>query len=83
MFVHSDHAGDKWMRRSWTGFMIFMNMSLINWYSKRQSTIEISVFGAEFVVMKVGIETLHASWYKLRIMDIPISGASYIYVSYP
>ena len=57
MFVDSDHAGNKWIRRSRTGFMIYMNMSLINWYSKKQSTIEASVFGAEFVAMKVGIKT--------------------------
>ena len=59
--------------------MIFMNISLINWYSKKQSTIETSVFGAEFVAMKVEIEALHAIWYKLRMMGIPISGASYFF----
>ena len=33
MFVDSDNAGDKATRRSRTGFMIFMNMALINWCS--------------------------------------------------
>ena len=61
------------------GFMVYMNMSLINWYSKKQSTIETSVFGAEFVAMKDRIETSHAIHYKLRMMGIPISGALYIY----
>ena len=32
MFVDSNHAGDKQTRRSRTGFMIYMNMPLINWY---------------------------------------------------
>ena len=59
--------------------MIYMNISLINWYSKRQSTIETSIFGAEFVAMKVRIKTLCAIWYKLRMMGIPTSGALYIY----
>ena len=58
--IDSNHAGNKWTRRSRTRFMVFMNMSLINWYSKRQSTIEASVFGAEFVAMKIRIKTLHA-----------------------
>ena len=40
LFVDSDHAGDKVTRRSRTGFMIFMNMALINWCSKKQSTVE-------------------------------------------
>ena len=29
--------------------------------------------------MKVGIETLHVIQYKLRMMGIPISGASYVF----
>lgn len=49
MMVDSDHAGDKAIRRSRTGYMIFVQMALIAWLSKRQPTIESSVFGAEFV----------------------------------
>ena len=60
MFVDSNHAGSKWTRRSRTKFMIYMNILLVNWYSKKQSIIESSVFGAEFVAMKVRVETLYA-----------------------
>ena len=59
--------------------MIYMNMSLISGCSKKQSTIETSVFGAEFFAMNVRMETLHTIQYKLRMMGIPISGASYVY----
>jgi hypothetical protein len=34
-----------------------MNMALVDWLSKRQPTIETTVFGAEFVAMKLGIES--------------------------
>ena len=71
MFIGSNCAGDKWTRTSRTGFIIYRNTSLINWYSKRQFTIETSVFGVEFVAMKVSVETLCAI--------ILISRASYIY----
>ena len=40
---------------------------------------DIYVFGAEFVVMKHGIETLRGLRYKLRMMDVSISGPSFIY----
>ena len=40
MFVDSNHAGDKWTRRYRTWFMIYMNVLLINWYSKKQFIIE-------------------------------------------
>jgi hypothetical protein len=56
-----------------------MNMALIVWHSKRQATIETSVFGAEFVAMKHGMETLRGLRYKLRMMGVPISGPSFIY----
>ena len=62
-----------------TVFMIYMNISLSTWYSMKQSFIKTSIFGAEFVTMNVGIETLHAIQYKLRMMGSPISGASYFY----
>ena len=58
MFCDSDHAGEKCTRRSRTGFLVFCNMALIDWISKKQATVETSVFGAEFVIMKHGIEKL-------------------------
>lgn len=58
LFVDSDHANDKSARRSRSGFFIFLNSALIMWLSKKQATIETSVFGAEFVAMKQGMETL-------------------------
>ena len=77
--VESDHTGDKNTRRSRTGFMIFMNISLIIWLSKRQPTVETAVFGAEFVAIKHGVETLRGLWYKLCMMGVSISGTSYVY----
>eukprot|EP00804_Cyclotella_cryptica_P009049 CCRYP_003148-RB/>CCRYP_003148-RB protein AED:0.45 eAED:0.45 QI:19/-1/0/1/-1/0/1/0/114 len=44
MFVDNDHAGDKVSRRSHTGFVIFLNYGMIDWLSKKQSTVETSVF---------------------------------------
>ena len=49
---YSDHAEDKetiWLR---TGYLIFCNMYLVDWMSKKQPTIETSIFGAEFVALK-------------------------------
>ena len=46
---------------------------------KQQARIETSVFGAEFVAMKIGMEYLRRLCYKLRMMGVGISGPSYIY----
>jgi hypothetical protein len=58
MMCDSDHAGDKRTRCSCTGFLIFCNMALIDWVSKKQATIETSVFGAEFIALEHRIEKL-------------------------
>jgi hypothetical protein len=40
---------------------------------------ETSVFGAEYVAMKNGIETCRGLRYKLRMMDVALSGPTYVY----
>jgi hypothetical protein len=77
--VDSDHAGDVLTRRSRTGFIIYLNGAPAVWYSKRQGTVETSVFGAEFVAMKVGFEACHGLRYKLRMMGVPIDEPFYCY----
>ena len=79
MYVDSDHAGDPKMRRSRTGFFIFLNSALVIWMSKKQPTVETSVFGAEFIALKHGVETLRGLRYKLRMMGVPISGPLHVF----
>ena len=69
-----DYMSTDFTRRLCTGFFVF-----VQWFSKQQATIEISVFGAEFVTMKIGMESLRGLRYKLRMMGVGISGPSYIY----
>jgi hypothetical protein len=79
LFVDSDHAGEQFTRRSRTGFVTYLNMAPIVWFSKRQPTVESSVFGAEFVAMKNGIETCRGLRYKLRMMGVTLSGPLAVY----
>ena len=79
MFVDSDHATDETTRWSRTGYFIYMNSELVNWLYKNQLTIETSVFEAEFVSMKQGMEAVCGIRYKLRMMGMIISGPTYVY----
>ena len=79
LYVDSDFAGNKAIRRSRTGFIVFMNMAPIVWNSKKQATIETSVFGSEFVALKHGMECIRGLRYKLRMMGVPINGPAYVY----
>ena len=45
MYVDADHAGDQLIRRSWSGFIIYLNSAPKVWQSKKQATVETSVFG--------------------------------------
>ena len=71
-FVDSDHAGDKITRRSQTGVLIYCNSAPIIWYSKRQTTVESSTFGAEFVALRIASELIISLRYKLRMFGVPI-----------
>jgi hypothetical protein len=79
LFVDYDHAGVKFTRRSRTGFDIYLNTVPIVWFYKCQTTVESSVFGAEFVAMKNGIETCRGLRYKLRMMGVALSGPIFVY----
>jgi hypothetical protein len=78
-FVDSDHAGENFIQLSRTGFVVYLNMAPIMWFSKRQPMVESSVFGSEFVSMKNGIETTRGLRYKLRMMDVVLEGPTYVY----
>jgi hypothetical protein len=77
LFVDSDHAGEQFTRHSRTWFVIYLNMAPIVWFSKRQPTVESSVFGSEFVAMKNGIETCRGLRYKLRMMGVALCGPTF------
>ena len=78
-FVDADHAGNLVTRRSRTGFIIFLNNSPIYWSSKRQSGIETSSFGSEFMAMKQVCEYLRGLRFKLRSMGIPVDFPCYVF----
>ena len=76
--VDADHATDTVTRQSRTGFLVYLNCSLVHWVSKKQTSVETSSFGAEFCAMKHCCEYLRGLRYKLRMMGIPVDGPAYI-----
>jgi hypothetical protein len=78
LFVDSDHAGDLLSQRVHTRVLIFLNRVPILWYSIKQSGIEASSFGSEFMGLKVVTDLVKGLQYKLRMMGIPIEGPSQV-----
>ena len=77
--VDADHASDTVTRRSRTGFLVWCNCALVYWWSKKQTAVETSSFGSEFIAMKQCCEYLRGLRYKLRMMGIPVNGPCYIH----
>jgi hypothetical protein len=78
MEVDADHAGDRLTRRSRTGYVLYLNSSVINVYSKKQGSVEGATFGSEFMALKTAVEVNRGFRYKLRMMGVPIDGPTYI-----
>ena len=79
VFVDSDHAGESLTRRSWTGFIVFLNNAPIYWTSKKQTSCETSTFGSEFCAMKQATEYVRGLRYRLRMMGIPCTDPAYVF----
>ena len=77
--VDADHASDTVSRRSRTGFLMYLNCALVYRWSKKQTLVESSSFGSEFVAMKQCCEYIRGLRYKLRMMGIPCEGPMCIY----
>jgi hypothetical protein len=66
LFCDAAHATCHVTRQTTTGIVFFINGAPISWYSKQQNTIESSVFGSEFIALKISTEMNEALRYKLR-----------------
>ena len=66
--VDADHASDTVSRQSRTGFLIYLKCALVYWWSNKQTSVESSSFGSEFVAMKQCCEYIRGLRYKLRMM---------------
>ena len=77
--VDADHAADATCRKSKTGFLVYLNCALIHWMSKKQTSVESSSFGSEFMAMNQCTECLQGLRHKLRIMGTPVEGPACIH----
>ena len=58
--------------------LVCINSALVYWSSKKQTSVESSSFGSEFIAMKQCCEYLRGLRYKLRMMGIDVYGPCYI-----
>ena len=79
IFVDSNHGHDLVTGKSITGVIIFVGRTPVKSYSKRQSSVQTSTFGAEFVSLKRAVEEAITIRYYLRSMGVKVQKPTVIY----
>ena len=67
-FADASWASDLDSRRSTTGYVFFLNSSVVSWKSKRQPTVATSSTEAEYMALYSA--TQEAVWFRLLLLDI-------------
>jgi hypothetical protein len=65
--------------RSVTGILHFCNQTLIDWYSKRQATVETATFGSEFTAARISVDQIIDFRTTLRYLGVPINNKSFMF----
>jgi hypothetical protein len=62
-----------------TGILHLCNQTLIDWYSKRQSTVETATFGSEFTSALIAVDKTIDLRTTLRYLGVPAQQRSYMF----
>ncbi len=84
MFLHTAYLDanlhhDILTGRSVSGILHMFNKTPIDWYSKKQSTIETATYGSEFMAARTATEQIISNRTALRYLGIPIQGPSFLF----
>jgi hypothetical protein len=65
--------------RSVTGVLHMFNQCPIDWFSKKQATVETATYGSEFVAARTCVEQIIDIRMTLRYLGVPILGKSIVF----
>ena len=65
--------------KSLTGCLHFVNKTPVDWYSKKQATVETATYGSEFVAAKTATEQIMDIRQTLRYLSAPITTKSFLF----
>ena len=78
-YVDANLMHDMVTGRSVTGILHLLNKTPIDWYSKKQATVETATYGSEFVAARTCVEQVIDLRTTLRYLGVPIRKKSYIF----
>ena len=65
--------------KSVTGCLPFVNKTPVDWYSKKQATVETATYGSEFVAAKTATEQIMDIRQTLRYLGAPIGAKCFLF----
>jgi hypothetical protein len=65
--------------RSATGILHLMNLTPVDWFTRRQDTVETATYGSEFVAARIATEQVMDIRTTLRMMGVPIEEKTYMF----
>ena len=65
--------------RAVTGILHFLNGTPIDWYTKRQATVETATYGSEFVSARITTEQIIDLRISLRYLGVPVMDKSFMF----
>ena len=73
--LYHDHVSG----RAVSGILMMLNKTPIDWYSKRQATVETATYGSEFISARIATDKIIETRYMLRMLGVPMEGPSYMF----
>ena len=65
--------------RSVTGILHLVNQTPVDWYTKRQATVETATYGSEFVAARITTDQIIDLRMTLRYLGVPVDTATYMF----
>ena len=78
-FFDANLYHDQVTGRSVTAILHYFNSTVIDWYSKKQPTVENATYGSEFVAAKTATEQIIDLRITLRQLGVPIHETSFMF----
>jgi hypothetical protein len=78
-FVDANLLHDFVTGRSSSGILHFVDRTPVDWFSKKQGSVETATYGSEFVAARIAVDQVTDLRYTLRMMGIPLDGPSWMF----
>jgi Reverse transcriptase (RNA-dependent DNA polymerase) len=78
-YVDANLMHDITTGRSVTGILHLINKTPIDWYSKKQATVETATYGSEFVAARTCVEQIIDIRTTLYYLGVPVRSTSYMF----